>query len=77
MRGNVIDDEIDLFACGLMRHHLRQKADELGTGVTRGGSADHVDSLLIEMDFNPSETTCIDVVETRCEKTGHHGCNRI
>ncbi len=36
------NDEVDFLAGGLMRHHLGQKGDKLGTGVTRGGAADHL-----------------------------------
>ena len=48
VRGEIVENYMNLFAPGLRRHQLLQKGHELSAGVSRGGAPKHLSRLGIE-----------------------------
>ena len=44
----IVGDDVDLFATGLVDDDVGEESDELGGGVSRGGLAEHFTGLRIE-----------------------------
>lgn len=48
VRRQVVGDDVDLLALGLVGHEVGEEGDELGRGVSRGGLAQHLAGLGVE-----------------------------
>jgi hypothetical protein len=62
MRGEVVEDDVDLLMIGMLGHHRAEKSDELFAGVTGCGLADDLTGLAIEGGIK-RESSASDVLE--------------
>jgi hypothetical protein len=77
MRGEVVEDDVNLLMIGVLGHHRAQKSDELFAGVTGCGLTDNLARLGVEGGIE-REGSASDVLETvaLCP-TRRHGQDRI